>query len=92
MILEFGGCDATAAYVPIHPADALDRNIAPEKHLGHLDRDSILELDQLNKNRPKTRDELRVEEALRNKPPLGRIINVQDMEVSHALPPNLGSF
>lgn len=92
MILQFGGRDATAAYVPIHPADALDKNIPPEKHLGDLDQASILHLRQVNKNRTKTRDELRVEEALKDKPPLGRIINVRDMEVYHVLSPNVCSF
>lgn len=81
MIVDFGGRDATVAYVPIHPTDALDKNIAPENHLGDLDQASILQLRQVNENRLKTRDELRVEEALENKPPLSRIINVQDMEV-----------
>ncbi|KAH0838416.1 FMN-dependent dehydrogenase-domain-containing protein [Lanmaoa asiatica] len=80
VILGFGGRDATAAYIPIHPSDALDKNIAPEKHLGDLDRASILELRQAKKNQTKTRDELRVEEALKIRPPLSRIINVQDME------------
>jgi hypothetical protein len=81
VILEFGGRDATAAYTPIHPSDALDKNIAPEKHLGDLDQASILELRQEKENQTKTRDELRVEEALKNRPPLSRMINVQDMEV-----------
>ncbi|KAI9572839.1 FMN-dependent dehydrogenase-domain-containing protein [Boletus coccyginus] len=82
VILAFGGRDSTAAYVPIHPFDALDKNIAPEKHLGDLDQASILELKQSKKNQIKTKDELRVEEALKNRPPLSRIINVQDMEES----------
>lgn len=90
--MGFGGRDATAAYVPIHPSDALDKNIAPEKHLGDLDQASILELRQAKKNQTKTRDELRVEEALKNKPPLSRIINVQDMEVEHALLQTLALF
>ncbi|KAF8559210.1 hypothetical protein OG21DRAFT_1594664 [Imleria badia] len=80
VIMEFGGRDATAAYVPIHPSDALDKNIAPEKHLGDLDQTSILELRQAKKNQTKTRDELRVEEAIKNRPPLSRIISVQDLE------------
>jgi hypothetical protein len=83
--MEFGGRDATAAYVPIHPSDALDKNIAPEKHLGDLDQTSILELRQAKKNQTKTRDELRVEEAIKNRPPLSRIISVQDLEVRSAL-------
>ncbi|KAI9566623.1 hypothetical protein HD554DRAFT_2220985 [Boletus coccyginus] len=80
IILEFGGQDATAAYVPIHSSDALDKSIAPEKHLGDLDQASILELRQAQAKKTKTEDELRVEEALKNRPPLSRIINVQDME------------
>ncbi|KIJ68308.1 hypothetical protein HYDPIDRAFT_106483 [Hydnomerulius pinastri MD-312] len=80
VILGFGGQDATAAYVPIHPSDALDKNIAPEKHLGELDAASIRELREAKKNKVITRDEMRVEEAVINKPPLSRIINVQDME------------
>ena len=92
MILEFGGRDSTAAYVPIHPFDALDKNIAPEKHLGDLDQASILELKQAKKNQPKTKDELRVEEALKNRPPLSRIINVQDMEVEPRFHQTLALF
>ncbi|KAG6381266.1 hypothetical protein JVT61DRAFT_5671 [Boletus reticuloceps] len=80
VIMGLAGQDATAAYVPIHPFDALDKHIAPEKHLGDLDQASILELRQAKKTQTKTRDELRVEEALKNRPPLSRIINVQDME------------
>ncbi|KAF8844046.1 hypothetical protein BDN67DRAFT_963536 [Paxillus ammoniavirescens] len=80
VIVDFGGQDATAAYVPIHPSDALDKNIAPEKHLGELDGASILELSKAKNNKVKTRDELRVEEAVKSRPPLSRIINVQDME------------
>lgn len=92
MIMEYGGRDATVAYVPIHPSDALDKNIAPEKHLGDLDQASILELRQEKKNQTKTRDELRVEEALKNRPPLSRIINVQDMEVEQCTPTKLALF
>jgi L-lactate dehydrogenase (cytochrome) len=80
VILRYGGKDATAAYVPIHPSDALDKNLAPEKHLGTLDSESIRRLKESEKNKVQTKDELRVEEALENKPPLQRIVNVEDME------------
>ncbi|KAG9314482.1 FMN-dependent dehydrogenase-domain-containing protein [Chiua virens] len=63
VIMGFAGRDATAAYVPIHPADALDKNIAPEKHLGDLDEASIIALKQAKQKHTKTRDDLRVEEA-----------------------------
>lgn len=80
VILRYGGKDATAAYVPIHPSDALDKNLAPEKHLGTLDSESINRLKESGKNKVQTKDELRVEEALKAKPPLRRIVNVEDME------------
>ncbi|KIJ21373.1 hypothetical protein PAXINDRAFT_164891, partial [Paxillus involutus ATCC 200175] len=80
VILDLAGQDATAAYVPIHPSDVLDKNIPPEKHLGELDEASIRELSQAKNNKVKTKDELRVEEARQSRPPLSRIINVRDME------------
>ncbi|KAF8845526.1 hypothetical protein BDN67DRAFT_961886 [Paxillus ammoniavirescens] len=80
VILDLAGQDATAAYVPIHPSDALEKNIPPEKHLGELDKASIRELSQAKNNKVKTKDELRVEEACQSRPPLSRIINVRDME------------
>ncbi|KIK95385.1 hypothetical protein PAXRUDRAFT_827077 [Paxillus rubicundulus Ve08.2h10] len=80
VILDFGGQDATAAYVPIHPSDALDKNIAPEKHLGELDGASRRELSKAKNDKVKSKDELRVEVAVKSRPLLSRIINVQDME------------
>jgi L-lactate dehydrogenase (cytochrome) len=79
--MRYAGQDATAAYVPIHPSDTLEKNLAPEQHLGSLDSDSILRLKDAGKNKVPTRDELRVEKAVKSKPPLKRIINVEDMEV-----------
>jgi len=81
VILRYAGQDATAAYVPIHPSDALEKNLAPEKHLGTLHSESIARLKEAGKNKVQTRDDLRVEEAVKNKPPLKRIINVEDIEV-----------
>ncbi|KAG9315419.1 FMN-dependent dehydrogenase-domain-containing protein [Chiua virens] len=80
VILEFAGRDATAAYVPIHPADALEKNIAPRNHLGDLDETSVLDLQRARQNKTKTRDDIRVGEARKNRPPLSRIFNIQDME------------
>ncbi|KAJ8597008.1 hypothetical protein M405DRAFT_756764, partial [Rhizopogon salebrosus TDB-379] len=80
VIMRYAGQDATAAYVPIHPSDTLEKNLAPEQHLGSLDSDSILRLKDAGKNKVPTRDELRVEKAVKSKPPLKRIINVEDME------------
>lgn len=71
-------------HIPIHPSDALDKNLAPERHLGTLDDESINQLKESENNKVQTKDELRVEEALKNKPPLQRIVNVEDMEVRYS--------
>ncbi|KAL4064951.1 FMN-dependent dehydrogenase-domain-containing protein [Scleroderma yunnanense] len=78
--MDHAGQDATTVFVPVHPSDTLDKNLPHEKHLGSLDKTSIQELRTSVKNKGKTRDELRVEEAIKNKPPLRRMINIQDIE------------
>ncbi|KAJ3571579.1 hypothetical protein NP233_g3659 [Leucocoprinus birnbaumii] len=81
IILKYAGRDATAAYVPIHPPDALDKNLPIGKHLGPLSAEASQILTSNQKNRKKTKDELRVEEAAQKKPPLARILSLRDMEV-----------
>lgn len=81
IILKYAGRDATAAYSPIHPKDALEKNLAKDKHLGSVDADAAREIQQADANRKKTKDELRMEQAKQDKPPLGRILHLQDMEV-----------
>jgi hypothetical protein len=54
------------------------------KRLGTLDDESINRLKESENNKVQTKDELRVEEALKNKPPLQRIVNVEDMEVRYS--------
>jgi len=85
MVLKYAGKDATAAYKPIHPDDALEKNLAKEKHLGPVDKDAVGEIQRADANRKKTRDELRVEQAKVGKPPLKRILTLQDMEVRFGL-------
>ncbi|KAG6846017.1 hypothetical protein H0H87_011065 [Tephrocybe sp. NHM501043] len=80
IILKYAGKDATRAYEPIHPPDALDKNLPANKHLGWLDSDAARVVAQAQKNRRKTQDELRVEAALKQRPPLNRILNLADME------------
>jgi L-lactate dehydrogenase (cytochrome) len=79
--LKYAGKDATAAYKPIHPEDALEKNLAKEKHLGFVDANAAREIQKVDADRKKTRDELRMEQAELNKPPLGRVLTLQDMEV-----------
>ncbi|KAI0082168.1 hypothetical protein K474DRAFT_1694475 [Panus rudis PR-1116 ss-1] len=80
IILKYAGRDATSAYEPIHPPDALDKNLPAEKHLGEVDSASARQLEAAQSNRPKTEDELRVERERANMPPLKRILDLRDME------------
>ncbi|KAK0465173.1 FMN-dependent dehydrogenase-domain-containing protein [Desarmillaria tabescens] len=80
IILKYAGKDATLAYEPIHPPDALERNLPPSKHLGTLNSDVALHMEEQRANRKKTKDELRVEQAHRERPPLNRILSLSDME------------
>ena len=81
IILKYAGKDATAVYKPIHSEDALEKNLSKEKHLGPVDSDAAREIQEVDANRKKTKDELRMEQAKLNKPPLKRILTLQDMEV-----------
>ncbi|KAK7465686.1 hypothetical protein VKT23_005658 [Stygiomarasmius scandens] len=80
IILKYAGRDATLAYEPIHPKDALEKNLPSSKHLGPVDSFSASVLKAEKENRQKTKDELRVEEALNQRPPLHRILSLVDME------------
>ncbi len=81
IILKYAGKDATSAYEPIHPPDALDKNLPPEKHLGELDSLAASAVKEAAQNRKKTKDELRVEAAHKVKPPLSRVLSLWDIEV-----------
>ncbi|KAI5121350.1 hypothetical protein M0805_000658 [Coniferiporia weirii] len=80
IILKYAGKDATAAYEPIHPPDALEKNLPPEKHLGPIDASAAQAIKKADAEKKKTQDELRVEKAEKEKPPLSRILNAQEME------------
>jgi L-lactate dehydrogenase (cytochrome) len=81
IILKYAGKDATAAYEPIHPPDALDKNLSKDKYLGELDTAAAQEIAREAESRDKTKDEIRVEQAQRQKPALNRVLNLQDIEV-----------
>lgn len=68
-------------YEPIHPPDALNKHLHPSKHLGEVAVEAAQTLDEERKNRRKTKDEIRIEEAHKRKPPLSRILSLYDMEV-----------
>ncbi|KAJ7786460.1 FMN-dependent dehydrogenase-domain-containing protein [Mycena metata] len=80
IILKYAGRDATSAYEPIHPPDALEKNLPSSKHLGSLSASAAQSISHDQQNRKKTKDEVRVEEALSQRPPLVRIMSLADME------------
>ncbi|KAJ7181797.1 FMN-dependent dehydrogenase-domain-containing protein [Mycena crocata] len=80
IILKYAGRDATSAYEPIHPPDALEKNLPLSKHLGPLSAGAAQSVAHDQQNRQKNKDEVRVEEALRQRPPLVRIMSLADME------------
>ncbi|KAF9451120.1 hypothetical protein P691DRAFT_773398 [Macrolepiota fuliginosa MF-IS2] len=76
VILRFAGRDATAVYESIHSPEVLEQ-LPPSKHLGPL---SASDIHKLSSKRDKTKDEQRIEEAAKRKPPLQRILSLRDME------------
>ncbi|KAJ4483765.1 FMN-dependent dehydrogenase-domain-containing protein [Lentinula aciculospora] len=80
IILKYGGRDATSAYEPIHPADAIQQNLSPSQRLGSLREVDIRDLEAQGKRRERTKDEMRVEQAMKQRPPLNRILNLADIE------------
>ncbi|KAF8642316.1 hypothetical protein AX16_009586 [Volvariella volvacea WC 439] len=80
VILKYAGRDATKVYEPIHPQDALQKNLPPSKHLGPLNNAAAKSLAEAQAQRKKTHDELRVEAAHKQKPPLAHILSLADME------------
>ncbi|KAF8807536.1 hypothetical protein BYT27DRAFT_7165315 [Phlegmacium glaucopus] len=80
IILKYAGRDATSVYEPIHPPDALEKNLPLSKHLGPLTDGAIQAVAKHQQAVHKTRDALRVEHARKRMPPLNRILNLKDME------------
>ncbi|KLO10491.1 hypothetical protein SCHPADRAFT_856548 [Schizopora paradoxa] len=80
IILKYAGKDATSAYEPIHPPDTLDKNLPREKHLGTLSSNDVQALAREETERKRSHDELRMERAQREKPPLSRILNIRELE------------
>ncbi|KAI0068414.1 hypothetical protein BV25DRAFT_1867388 [Artomyces pyxidatus] len=80
VILQYAGRDATAAFDPIHPPDALEKNLPADKHLGLLSAEAVRALQDAKNAGTKSADAERVERAQVQKPPLSRILNLRDME------------
>ncbi|KAG7091170.1 hypothetical protein E1B28_010222 [Marasmius oreades] len=80
IILKYAGRDATRAYVPIHPKDALEKHLPKSKHLGPIADAAAQKLEEAEVKREKSQDELRVEKSRRERPLLSRILNLYDMD------------
>lgn len=76
IILKYAGQDATEAYEPIHPPDAITTNLPVEKHLGVIDESTVTKA-----VKEVTAEEMARQAALAARPPLENILNMHDFEV-----------
>ncbi|KAF5390745.1 hypothetical protein D9757_004464 [Collybiopsis confluens] len=79
ILLKYAGKDASAAYEPIHPPDAIQQNLVPSQCLGPLAEISGVQ-EMSTEVIERTKDEIRVAQAMKERPPLSRILNLADME------------
>ncbi|KIK67447.1 hypothetical protein GYMLUDRAFT_37569 [Collybiopsis luxurians FD-317 M1] len=75
IILKYAGVDATEAYEPIHPPNAIIDNLPIEKHLGTVDPSTLTKTVKVVSEAEKKRQAL-----LANRPPLDEILNLHDFE------------
>ncbi|KAI0767101.1 glyoxylate dehydrogenase [Fomes fomentarius] len=75
IILKYAGKDATEAYEPIHPPDAITTNLPVEKHLGAIDASTVAKV-----VKEVTEEEKRRQVLLDARPPLDTVINLHDFE------------
>ncbi|KAF5383433.1 hypothetical protein D9757_006149 [Collybiopsis confluens] len=94
IILRYAGRDATSAYEPIHPTDAIQRSLSSSQCLGPLHDSDAQNLKVQEEKRARTKDELRIEQGMKQRPPLNRILSLADIEdvAKQVLPLNALSF
>ncbi|KAF7792747.1 hypothetical protein EIP86_003845 [Pleurotus ostreatoroseus] len=76
IILKYAGKDATEAYEPIHPPDAITTNLPVEKHLGVIDASTIAKV-----VKEVTEEEKKRQLAVAARPPLENVLNLHDFEI-----------
>ena len=81
--MRYAGRDATDAFEAAHPPSILEKHLPRDRHLGDLNATSAQTLQSARESKKKTEDELRVEREQTAKPPLSRILDLQEMEVSY---------
>ncbi|KAG6920221.1 hypothetical protein DXG01_004990 [Tephrocybe rancida] len=75
IILKYAGKDATEAYEPIHPPDAITTNLPVEKHIGAIDPATVVRV-----VKAVTEEDKRRQALLDARPPLDEILNLHDFE------------
>jgi len=75
IILKYAGKDATEEYDPIHPPDAITRNLHPSKHLGKVNPNSVKKV-----VKEVTAEEKQRQLRVQNRPPLTECLNLHDFE------------
>ncbi|KAH9174964.1 glyoxylate dehydrogenase [Lactarius sanguifluus] len=75
IILKYAGRDATEAYEPIHPPDAITTNLPVSKHLGAIDPATVVAVVKEISEEEKRRQAL-----LAARPPIDEIVNLHDFE------------
>ncbi|KAI9465260.1 glyoxylate dehydrogenase [Lactarius psammicola] len=75
IILKYAGRDATEAYEPIHPPDAITTNLPASKQLGAVDPATVVaEVKEVSEK------EKRRQALLATRPPIDEIVNLHDFE------------
>ncbi|KAI5982494.1 glyoxylate dehydrogenase [Pisolithus albus] len=89
IILKYAGKDATEAYDPIHPPDAITTHLPKHKHLGPVDPKTVVKVDKVLSEEEKKRQAL-----VAARPPIDEIVNLHDFEaVAKAiLPPKAWAY
>ncbi|KIK54136.1 hypothetical protein GYMLUDRAFT_48947 [Collybiopsis luxurians FD-317 M1] len=81
ILLKYAGRDATAAYEPIHPPDAIQQNLTPSQCLGPLAQSAQSgAVPDIAPELERTKDEMRVEQTMKQRPPLNQILSLADIE------------
>ncbi|KAF9243242.1 glyoxylate dehydrogenase [Melanogaster broomeanus] len=68
IILKYAGKDATEAYDPIHPPDAITTHLPKEKHLGAVDPNTVVKV-----KKEVTAEELKRQELIAARPSLDEV-------------------
>ncbi|KAF5354998.1 hypothetical protein D9756_005488 [Leucocoprinus leucothites] len=75
IILKYAGVDATEAYEPIHPPDAITTNLPIEKHIGAVDPNTVVKV-----VKQVTEEDRRRQAMLDARPPIDEMLNLHDFE------------